>query len=839
MPRLVNIALPLPLFRTFTYAVPDELSDSATIGSRVLVPFGRRTMTGFITDEIRSTDLKKIRPIQSVLDRVPLFSPNMLAFAEWMSGYYVAPLGETLRTMVPAGLSAKSGVVIRLTETGRLVDTGRLRRSAPRQSAIIAALGDNPNGIAQTRLAKLVGAEGLSGPLSALVEKGYIELQEKEPNKAAPKTKNGIRLSASVLGNDGLIHDLLDELDRRAPKQAALLLHLLANAEREENAPILQNNLLEQTGVSASVLEGLRIKGIAETVPVEVSREELLSRGLDESAVPHDIDESTITSNDAQRAVIDRVTARLPDGFAAYLLHGVTGSGKTHVYIELIRNIVERGAQAILLVPEIALTVQLVDRFRSVFGDRIVLTHSRMSDGERYDGWRRAVRGECDLVIGPRSALFAPLPNLGLIVVDEEHESSYKQYDAQPRYNARDAAVVRSSIEGCPVLLGSATPSIESYYNTEIGKYELLELPDRVDSAKEPSMRLVDTRTARKQNLMRGSLSTMLIKEVTERIGRSEGTILFQNRRGFASRLECTNCGHAPMCEHCAVTLTFHKGIGQLKCHYCGYERRREQSCEVCGAADLREPGIGTERVERDVAEHIPQARVRRMDLDTTSRKGSHRAILDEFARGEIDVLLGTQMVAKGLDFPRVSLVGVVSADTQLMLPDLRSGERTFQLITQVAGRAGRRSDVPGEVLVQSGHPENPAITTAFRRDYHAMYETELRDRRALRYPPFSRFILIEFRSKDEGLAEEHGRLFRSLLPQSDPTTEILGPTAALLWKLRDWYRFQIHCKNIKANDPGGRHFFAMFKEAWERYRSDHADKRVDLIVDVDAQSAL
>jgi len=442
------------------------------------------------------------------------------------------------------------------------------------------------------------------------------------------------------------------------------------------------------------------------------------------------------------------------------------------------------------------------------------------------------------VVIGARSALFAPLPNLRIVVVDEEHEGSYKQYDAQPRYNARDAAIVRARIAGGVCVLGSATPSIESYYNAERGKYRLLELPERVDNAREPKIVIVDTVTARRQNLMRGALSARLIGEIRARIQRKEGVILLQNRRGFATRLECMACGHSPNCPNCAVTLTYHKRREELHCHYCGYVRGAETICEVCGNHDLRQPGIGTQKVEEELTAQLPEARIVRMDLDTTTRRGSHQEILAAFARGDVDVLVGTQMVAKGLDFPRVSLVGVVSADTQLLLPDFRATERTYQLLTQVAGRAGRRSAVEGEVVIQTSHPDHLAIRASFSKNYHQLYNEELSVRRELRYPPFSRFIVIEFRGENQRETENAARTFRTLLPSASDLFEILGPAAALIYKLRNQYRYQIVVKNLRDRDPGGKRFYAAYADAFDRYLGSGSRHDVQVIVDVDAQGS-
>jgi primosomal protein N' (replication factor Y) len=570
---------------------------------------------------------------------------------------------------------------------------------------------------------------------------------------------------------------------------------------------------------------------------IEVSREEVLAEITED--VPSMIEKraTPIVPNYDQEIAIRAVTGAMDAGtFRTFLLHGVTGSGKTQVYIEAIKHAIANGKRGLMLVPEIALTLQLVERFTDAFGDRVVVLHSRMSDGERFDGWRRAASGNCDVVIGARSALFAPLRNIGIIIVDEEHESSYKQFDAQPRYNARDGAIVRAQINNAVAVLGSATPSIESYYNAQRGKYTLIQLPERVDNAKEPKIVIVDTVTARNQNLMRGHLSMRLIHDIRERLKKGEGIILFQNRRGFSTRLECTSCSHSPMCPHCAVTLTYHKHRNELRCHYCGYGRKADTQCEICGNHDLRQPGVGTQKVEEELIEFLPEAKIARMDLDTTSKKGSHRQILTAFANGEVDILLGTQMVAKGLDFSRVSLVGVISADTQLLLPDFRASERTFQLLTQVAGRAGRRSEIEGEVVIQTAHANHPAVQASFKKDYLTMYNDELATRKELNYPPFSRFIVLEFRSEDQAEANQHSQMFRRLLPSDNPAMTVLGPTPALIWKLRNFYRYQIVIKNLKAVDPGGKIFAAVFADAYERYRKEHGKNSVQMIVDVDAQ---
>lgn len=840
MPKFVHVALPVPVFKTFTYAVPQKFGGMVHRGIRVSAPFGKRTLTGVVIDEADHSDLSEVRELIDVLDESPLFSEAMLRFADWMSEYYVSPIGETLRTMLPYGTTPESTQRISLAIADVSTIVADLRRTAPRQAAILLALSDHPKGITIPFLQRKVGADNLHAQLAALESKGFIARRVEVENEARPKRVRGVRVSPSLLSDEPALHKLFDDLDRSAPKQAVVMSLLFTESERNAGAFQQVSEILSRTNTSDSVVKALAERGAVELEMMDVSREQI----LDPTDALEDADyESTLGDqvtdfelNEHQRVAVDAISRQIDSGeFRAFLLHGVTGSGKTQVYIEAIRAAIDKGRSAIMLVPEIALTLQLVERFRSAFGDRIAVLHSRLSDGERFDAWQRVSSGGCDVVIGARSALFAPLRNVGIIVVDEEHEASYKQYDQQPRYHARDAAVVRAQIEGAVALLGSATPSVETYYNAERGKYGLLELPERVDNAREPKIVIVDTLTARRQRLMRGSISVRLLGDITARLAKGEGVILFQNRRGFATRIECGACSHSPMCPSCAVTLTFHKHRNELRCHYCGYNRKAETQCTVCGSLDLRQPGVGTQRVEEELAELLPGTRVARMDQDTTSRKGAHRKILSKFANGEFDILLGTQMVAKGLDFSRVSLVGVVSADTQLLLPDFRASERTFQLLTQVAGRAGRRSGVEGEVVIQTAHPDHPSIQAAFAKNYGQMYADELHTRRQLNYPPFSRFIVVEFRSADLKETEQAARQFRALLPRSSPAFEIMGPNAALIWKLRNLYRFQIVIKNLKASDPGGKIFANAFATAHEEYREKHGKTSIQVIIDVDA----
>lgn len=831
---LVEVAVPVPLFQTFTYKLPEEFLILTHIGCRVIVPFGKRTFTGIIISFIESSSIPKLKSVLDVLDESPAISPRMIKFANWLSEYYLSPIGETLKTMLPQGMSNESSQLIQLNDINYYDVIQELRKSAPRQSAIITALTDHKEGIQLSSLRKAVGSNNLTTQLKSLEEKGYINISSFTKKLIKPKTCLAIKLNDSFLLNEEKLKILLNDLDLKAPKQADIMLALLYQLDKNKTEHILASNILSITNASESALKGLLNKKAIEIYEIEISREDVISLDSYENLKVNSL---PIIPNSEQKILIDEINNSIDsDIYKCFLLHGVTGSGKTIVYIEAIKNCIKNKKTALMLVPEIALTMQLVERFTLIFGNRVVVMHSRMSEGERYDGWRRVNENGCDLVIGARSALFAPLKNLGLIIVDEEHESSFKQYDQQPRYQARDAAVVRGSIEGTVVILGSATPSVESYFNALNGKYKLIELNQRADKATEPKMIIVDIAKARKENKMIGALSDKLIELIKQKKIKNEGVILFQNRRGFATRIECSNCSHSPMCPNCAVALTYHKTKDELHCHYCNYQRIVEKSCTICGSKDLKQPGVGTQKVEEELLEKIADIKVLRMDLDTTSKKGSHKKILDDFAIGNADVLLGTQMVTKGLDFNRVSLVGVVSADSSLMIPDFRSSERTYQLITQVAGRAGRRSGLEADVIIQTSQPENPAIQSSFTKDYLSMFHYEIQNRKELRYPPFSRFIVIEIRSEDKTLAEGHSEIFKKLLPSKDLSMEILGPSPALIWKLRSMYRFQIIVKNIKIIDPSGKKFMKIFTSAYDTYMKRFAKKDVQIIIDVDAQ---
>ncbi len=785
--RYVSVALPLPVDQTFTYSVPPQLVADAVLGSRVLVPFGRRKLTGVVVEEeVYPDEGLRIRPILDVLDEEPSITPELLKLTRWMSSYYLCGWGEAIRAALPPGTDVRTKTVVH-----RL----KLPAEVPqRLEAVAAALREN----AELSLAALRSSAGdvAMADLRAMEREGWIYVESRLGDaRIAPRVEQHLRFSKPYQDPD-LVVDIVETL--RGEKQQQVLRILLSHL-RLGRMEVLRSAVLNEADAPASTVQSLARHGIIEIVEKEVFRSPFTN-------VAPDVAAGELTLHPAQKDAVERVLAAVQDGTPkTFLLHGITGSGKTEVYIEALKRVRSSGKTGIVLVPEIALTPQTVRRFRSHFGDEVAVLHSRMSLGERYDSWRRIRRGEFDVVIGPRSAVLAPLDNIGLIVVDEEHEGSYKQFDPDPRYHARDVAVVRASMNGAVCILGSATPALESFMNARGGKYELLAMPDRIPRSDGPSVpmpevRVVDLTLERKKHRLDGTISVLLREAIEERLQRREQVILLQNRRGYSPVVECAACGWSPECEDCAVTLTYHKAKRQLRCHYCGRAGRVPTTCPSCGENALQQLGAGTQRVEEELSSLLPEARIQRMDLDTTSRKGAHQDILQAFGDGEIDILLGTQMIAKGLDFPNVTLVGVVNADGGLLLPDFRSEERTFQLLMQVAGRSGR-AERPGEVILQTRNPQHPVIQFALTHDYQSFADAALAERAACAYPPFVRLAAVEFRGPTEQLVERVAGKWTQILRSTAGGIDVLGPEAAFISRVKKQYRYHTIIKVPRRTD--------------------------------------
>jgi len=837
MPRYADVAIPAGVDKTFTYLIPEPLLPTARIGVRVLVPFGRKLTTGLIVALPDSSSLPKLKSITDVLDRDPVLSPRLLSLCFWIAQYYIAPLGDVIRAAVPHGFGQTSKRRVRATVEPGDPRIEELRKRSPKRSRILDFLLAHGT-LSAADLQKHAGMKTIHAALNELEAEGFVITEEVLPRpKASARMRDFVEVSRA---DATAIRNAIQMLPPRRVKVRQFLATLLSLKERNaQDADLL--DLLKRSGASTSGIRPFRESGLVPVTRRAVTRQQ--DYGVEEQTL-------RIVLNDAQRRVRDRLVAAIDDGERhTFLLHGVTGSGKTQVYIEAIRHCLEKGKTAIVLVPEISLTPQIVRRFKSHFGDRVLVVHSRMSAGERFDVWRLALSGQCRVVIGPRSAVFTPLESVGLIVVDEEHEASYKQYDSVPRYHARDVAIMRGHDARAVVVLGSATPSMESYANAQSGKFELLTLPERIDNALLPEVRIVDMTKERKEvyastrdalpenergklrEFRHPSLSRLLREKIADRLDRREGIILLQNRRGFAPFVECRDCGYVEMCDNCHVSLTYHLTKKHLRCHYCGLVRRPALLCPQCGGTELRMHGIGTQKVEEELASVFPAARVLRMDLDTTSRRGAHDRILRQFGTRAADILLGTQMVAKGLDFPHVTLVGVISADTQMLLPDFRSSERTFQLLTQVAGRAGR-SQLKGEVIIQTAQPGHRTLVHVLDHDYETYFRDELAEREEVNFPPFSRLVLVETRGEDEEEVRKLAERLGAALKQDAPPYALLGPAPAVIGKINRQYRWHIVLKTAKGADPSGALTHARIHHATEAVKG--RAKKTQVIVDVD-----
>jgi primosomal protein N' (replication factor Y) len=734
----VSIALPVPLFRTFTYEIDDADAERARPGMRAVVPFRTRREIGVIIGETEAPSGVTAKRVHALPDTEPVLSASMLALCRWIAEYYVVPLGIAIRTALPAALTSKA---------------------AP------------------------------------------------EPSQ---KTRRVVSIRQDI---PSLIHR--DRIFARAPQQRVLF-ELIESLGGEAAV----SHLTERLNFSPSVLKGLVARNLVAVSEEVVARDPFASR-----AAPAP---TTHTPSAAQRDAIDAMIRRA--GGDIYLLHGVTGSGKTLVYIELLRHVVlEQGKSAIVLVPEIALTPQTVDRFRAVFGDKIAVLHSALSEGERYDEWLALRRGDKRIAVGARSAIFAPLANLGAIVVDEEHESSYKQGE-NPRYHAREVAIVRARSEGAVVVLGSATPSLETWTNAASGKYSLLALPQRVGEAKLPKIDVVDRRQAHAARVavglgsrdakdwLRLVISEELEQALADRLAKKEQSILLLNRRGYAAFVQCGECGDVPTCPNCSISLTYHRTPERLVCHYCMHDEPMRTSCPRCKGVVIRQRGLGTQQVERLLTDRFSSARIARMDVDTTSGKWAHATILDRVGAGEVDILLGTQMIAKGLDFPNVTLVGVVDADVGINLPDFRASERCFQLLSQVAGRAGR-GPKGGRVLIQTRVPSHHAVRCAVAHDYTGFVRQEMEGRESPAYPPNVRIANVVFSGTTEAGAASFATsatAWLHALLRSRPMegVSIVGPAPCPVERIKNRWRWHVL---IKSGHPAdltrlGRYFLERFK---------------------------
>ena len=786
--KYVSVIVPLALHNTYQYLIPDTIlesfpSSASLIGYRVLVPFGNRILTALVVSEEDTPKVEKLKEILEVLDTKPLFNEPIQKLIRWMSDYYLCTLGEVIRGALPPILLASSKCYFKSNLTNEEIEKLKLSKN---ERAILNIL-EGKKQISLSYIKQQLKESSVYTSLKKLEEKNYIIKKI-----VLPKSKIKKKLTWQISLTDNITDDEEDKLRKRSPKQYEIIRQLAYNKK------YTIDELSSSSKTPLTILKGLAKKELIKLEKIQIIRSAY------QQITPQKIKELIPTKE--QTKIIKKIGNLIQsETFHTILLYGITGSGKTYVYIQAIKEIIKQNKQAIVLVPEIALTPQTVQRFRNYFGERITVLHSRLSDGERFDAWEGIKKGDYDIVIGARSAVFAPLPNLGLIVLDEEHENSYKQSNPAPRYNAREVAIMRAKYTNSMVILGSATPTLETYYNSKIQKFVYTTLPKRIEERPLPPVTIVDMKKEIEENHWH-LFSRLLHNKIQECLAKDEQILLLINRRGYSAFLQCFECGWIPICPNCDVSFTLHYHPRYLKCHYCDMTIPIPNTCPECKGYKLKARGKGTQKVEDELIKLFPSIKMARMDLDTTRGKEAHYHLLKQFETAQIDLLLGTQMIAKGLDFPNVTLVGVVAADIGLSLPDFRASERIFQLLTQVAGRTGR-GELGGEVIIQTFRPEHYSITNACNHDYESFYEQSIRERNELSYPPFSRLIRLLIKGKNEKRAnnaiEQLAKILKEIREKEKFLSfmQILGPAPAPLTKIKEQYRFHIIIKGKQSNE--------------------------------------
>ena len=801
----VEIAVTLPVNKTFTYTVPEHLADLASVGKRVLAPFGRRKVSGYILGTTTSTAIDGLKPILNILDHQPLFPQTMVHLFKWMADYYFFPLGLVIKNALPGGLDTHEHPLLGITPEGQAALGKEIL--TPMERSILSKLSTAPSSPRQLENAV---KEGSSPTLvQHLLKRGWItSVRTLKKDRVRAKMEHFATLIEAKIP-DKKISDARQKIVDRLREDATLPISTLKTVH--PTAPNLVRKMAEAGYVSLTSQRVYR---------------DPLGEPIENKAPP--------VLTEEQKAAVTTIGRAVGNGFGTFLLAGVTGSGKTEVYLRLAQTTLEQGLAVLILVPEISLISQMERRFRARFGDRVAVLHSGLSAGEKLDQWQKIMDHKFEIAIGARSAVFAPFDGIGLIVVDEEHDTSYKQEGAL-RYNARDIAIVRAQQQNAVALLGSATPSVQSYHNAMDGKYKLVKLTRRVEQQKLPEITIVDLCRSRDQKGWQRYFSKELMAALKETMTRNEQAILFLNRRGFANFPVCASCGKAIQCKNCDITLTFHQKHNAYKCHYCGFAMPSASQCPSCSSAKILHLGVGTEKIESTVKELFPDKKVQRMDRDTTTRKGAIVKILRGLKNREVDILVGTQMVTKGHDFPGITLVGIICADLSLSFPDFRAGERTFQLLAQVAGRAGR-GKTPGRVILQTYNPDHFSIQCARDQDFNAFYLKEIESRKALDYPPFSRMVQIKIssrdRSKGKRQAEIMGTLARDII-QANPlfrkTIHIFGPLESPFPRIAARYRWQLLFKGLRLSPL--REFM---QQLLFESQADRPNRDVKVAVDVD-----
>ena len=791
MKKFADVILPLPLHSCFTYSLPDEWADEVQTGCRVVVPFGRKKYYTAIVRNVHycAPTEYEVKEVSALLDARPILLPRQFKFWEWLSDYYLCTQGDVYKAALPSGLKLESETIVEYNP-----DFESDVRLPEKEQKILDMLSADPEQCV-TKLEKETGIKNILSVIKSLLDKEAIFVKEELRRTYKPKTENRVRLTTAAR-NEHRLHIFFDELQRRAPKQLDLLmkyLELSGYLSGRDIKEVSKAELLQRTSATPAVFNGLVDRGVFEVYQQEIGR---IDKALLKEVIP--VNPLNEHQQRAYHSILENFQSK-----NVCLLHGVTASGKTEVYIHLIEETIRQGKQVLYFLPEIALTAQITERLQRVFGSRLGIYHSKFPDAERVEIWQKQLsEADYDIILGVRSSVFLPFRNLGLVIVDEEHENTYKQQDPAPRYHARNAAIVLASMYGAKTLLGTATPSVETWHNATSGKYGLVELKERYKEIQLPEIIPVDIKELHRKKMMKGPFSPLLLQYIREALEQKEQVILFQNRRGFAPMIECNTCGWVPKCKNCDVSLTYHKGLNQLTCHYCGYTYQLPRICPACEGTDLRNRGFGTEKIEDDIKALFPDARVARMDLDTTRTRTAYERIISDFQQGKTDILIGTQMVSKGLDFDHVSIVGILNADTMLNYPDFRAYERAFQLMAQVAGRAGRKNK-RGRVVLQTKSIDHPIIPQVIANDYEAMVGGQLAERQMFHYPPYYPLVYVYLKNRNETLLDLMAQTMAAKL-RTVFGNRVLGPDKPPVARVQTLFIRKIVLK-IETNAPMAR----------------------------------
>lgn len=781
-----EIILPLPLYSTFTYSVPEQMVPSIQSGCRVLVQFGRKKFyTGIVAHVHNEAPDYEVKEISELLDETPVLKFPQLNLWRWISEYYLCSEGDVMKAALPTGLKPESETFVALSDfTDNILEFKGIKLNE--RQALVVALLQEKGKLKISDIESELHLKNTAGLVNSMLETGILQIDERIIEKYRPRKETFITLNLEREDQEGL-HDFFSMVNRSRKQEQLLIAWLDMSGWLHPSNPlkdVSKQNLLEVAGVTPGILKALIDKGIFKVEKRVINRFNTCD----------DIHSPLLSAlSKIQKKAYDSIKI----GFLErkpVLLHGITGSGKTEIYSHMMAAAMADGNQVLYLVPEISLTTQLTDRLHKVFGDRLLVYHSKFSDNERVDIWKRILSSrEPLIVLGVRSSIFLPFSRLGLVIIDEEHESSYKQYDPAPRYNARDTAMVLASMHGAHVLLGSATPAVETYFKAKSGKYYLVELSERYEGSVLPDVDIIDMRRMRKEKQVNGILSVPLRKGIKDTLESRRQVIMFQNRRGFAPMVICRQCGWTPKCPNCDVSLVYHKQSDLLKCHYCGYLQILPKLCPACGDNTIETFGYGTERIAEELHDAFPGFRVARMDLDSTRNKDAYQEIIEDFSAQATDILVGTQMISKGLDFDKVNLVGVTNADTLLNFPDFRSNERAFNMLEQVAGRAGRRKE-PGRVIIQTSRPDESVLTHVKAHDYKGFYESEIQERSKYSYPPFTKIINIYLKNKDAAILDRMAVQY-SLELRKIFGARVFGPEKPFVSRVALWY---IQCIMLK-----------------------------------------